>query len=81
MKELVRLKIMAVQAGLSISTHKMEGALLQGADVERAVLVMIRAQKIGKEVTWQEVIAEDANERLRKKLYQEWSSNACLASC
>ena len=33
MKELVRLKIMAVQAGLSISTRQMETALLQGADV------------------------------------------------
>ena len=33
MKELVRLKIMAVQAGLSISARQMEAALLQGADV------------------------------------------------
>jgi len=41
---------------------------------------MIRAREIGKEVTCQEVIAEDANERLRKKLYQERSSNACLES-
>ena len=57
MKELVRLKIMAVQTEL--------------AGDRRAVLAMIRAREIGKEVTWQEVIAGDANERLRKKLYEE----------
>ena len=51
MKELVRLKIMAVQTEL--------------AGDRRAVLAMIRAREIGKEVTWQEAIAEDANERLQ----------------
>ena len=65
MKELVRLKIMAVQADLSVSTRQIEVSVMQGVDAERAVLAMIRAREIGKEVTWQEAIAEDANERLQ----------------
>ena len=54
MKELVRLKIMSVQPNLPVSMRQFEVPVMQGADVERAVLAMIRAREIGKEVTWQE---------------------------
>lgn len=71
MKQAVRLKIMAVQAGLGITTAQIESALLTGADVERAVLAMIRARDAGQEITWEEVVSEDSSQRLRKKLYDE----------
>jgi uncharacterized protein YqfA (UPF0365 family) len=70
-KQVVRAKIMAVQSGLAIPTHDIESAILQGADVERAVLAMIRARDIGQEVTWKEIISLDATERLKKKLFDQ----------
>ncbi len=66
--QIVRLRIMAVQAGLAVSTRQIESALLQGADAERAVLAMMRARDLGKEMTWDEVLAADTNERLQEKL-------------
>ncbi|QDU45295.1 SigmaW regulon antibacterial [Symmachiella dynata] len=64
-KDIVRWKIMAAQAGVAISAKELEAAALQGADVERAVLAMIRAQETGQEMTWNDVIAEDTDQRLR----------------
>ena len=67
-REIVRLKIMATQSGLDIPISKIESAALQGADIERAVLALIRAREIGEEVTWEEVISQDISDRLRDRL-------------
>ena len=66
-KAIVRWKIMAAQAGVTISTQQLESAALQGVDVERAVLVMIRARQTGQEIEWSDVIARDTDERLNER--------------
>ena len=71
MDDVVRWKIMAVQAGVPVTSAQIESAILQGVDTERAVLAMIRARQTGMSITWEEVIAEDADQRLHKKLYGE----------
>lgn len=71
MKQIVRWRIMAAQAQLHITTDQIESAFLQGVDVERAILVLIRARQVGQEVTWNDVLSEDANQRLKSKLYDE----------
>ena len=70
-REIVRLKIMATQAGLNIPIGRIESAALQGADIERAVLALIRARELGEEVTWEELIAKDMGDRLRDRLLSE----------
>jgi len=70
-KEIVRLKIMAVQSGVDIPTQELERAYLTGADVERAVLAMVRAKETGKPVTWDDVIRADRDERLDEALPSE----------
>lgn len=70
-KEIVHSKIMAVQAGVSIPTHKIESAALAGADLERAVLVLIRARETSTEVTWEEVISQDMSDQLRSELFPD----------
>jgi uncharacterized protein YqfA (UPF0365 family) len=69
--EIVRLKIMATQAGLNIPISKIESAALQGADIERAVLALIRAREIGMELTWEEAISKDMSDQLRDRLLSE----------
>ena len=69
--EIVRLKIMATQAGINIPIGKIESAALMGADVERAVLALIRARETGVEVTWEEVIQQDMGDRLRQELFPD----------
>lgn len=66
-KDIVRWKIMATQAGVTVTTRQLEAAALQGVDVERAVLAMIRAKQNGQQVTWEEVIATDTDQRLRER--------------
>lgn len=69
--EILRIKIMATQAGINVPLSKIESAALMGADVERAVLALIRARDVGVEVTWEEVIQQDMGDRLRKELFPE----------
>jgi uncharacterized protein YqfA (UPF0365 family) len=64
--QIVRLKIMAVQSGVDIPTHELERAYLRGVNVERAVLAMIRAKQIGEQVTWEQLISADVEERLEE---------------
>ena len=71
MDDVVRWTIMAAQAGVPVTSAQIESAILQGVDTERAVLAMIRARQTGMSITWEEVIAEDADQRLRQKLYGE----------
>jgi uncharacterized protein YqfA (UPF0365 family) len=63
-REIVRLRIMAVQSGIDIPTHELERAYLTGANVERAVLAMIRAKETGEDITWEQLISADVDERL-----------------
>ena len=70
-ERIVKLKVMVVQSSLPVSTAQIEAAYLCGADVERALLALIRARDIGKEITWEEAISQDASEGLRKKLFDE----------
>lgn len=65
-REIVRLKIMAVQSGVDIPTHELERAYLRGANVERAVLAMIRAKETGEQVTWEQLMSADVEERLEE---------------
>lgn len=66
-REIVRLKIMAVQSGVDIPTHELERAYLSGVNVERAVLTMIRARETGEHVSWEQLVSADVEERLREK--------------
>lgn len=68
-EEIVRLKIMAAQSGVDIPVSKIESAALQGIDIERAVLALIRAREMGMEVSWEELISQDLSERLKDKLF------------
>jgi hypothetical protein len=49
----------------------LERAYLTGADVERAVLAMVRAKETGKPVAWDDVIQADRDERLDEALPSE----------
>jgi uncharacterized protein YqfA (UPF0365 family) len=65
-RQIVRLKIMAVQSGVDIPTHELERAYLSGVNVERAVLAMIRAKQTGENVTWEQIVSADVDERLEE---------------
>lgn len=53
-KKLCELYIMATQAGLDIRLSQLESAYKAGADVELAVRAMIKAARIGQNLTWEE---------------------------
>ncbi len=59
-QDVVRLRIMAVHAGVPLTAAQLESAWLQGANVERAVLAMIRAHETGQKVTWDDLLSTDA---------------------
>lgn len=65
-RQIVRLKIMAVQSGVDIPTHELERAYLSGVNVERAVLSMIRAKQTGENVSWEQILSADVDERLKE---------------
>jgi uncharacterized protein YqfA (UPF0365 family) len=66
LQEVVRLRIMAVQAGVPLTAAQLESAWLQGANVERAVLAMIRANETGQRVTWEDLLNTDAALRVEE---------------
>jgi uncharacterized protein YqfA (UPF0365 family) len=66
-REIVRLRIMAVQAGVPLTTTQLQSAYLRGADVERAVLTMIRAHETGEEVAWEDLLSADSSQRLDER--------------
>ncbi|WP_161604651.1 flotillin-like FloA family protein [Roseiconus nitratireducens] len=67
LEQVVRCKIMAAQAGLPLTTAQIESAALQGVDIERAVLAMIRAKQDDLALNWEDVIAEDTERRYRSR--------------
>lgn len=64
----LRALIMARQAGVAVSCRQMESAYLQGVDLEKLTLAMIRAKKQGKDVTFEELVTADLEDRLAEKL-------------
>lgn len=66
-QEVVRQRIMAVQAGVPLTTAQLESAWLRGANVDRAVLAMIRANETGQEITWEELLTADSSQRLDER--------------
>ncbi len=66
-EKLVPLRIMAAQNGLDISAVDLERAVLDGVDVERAVLAMIHGKQSGREVTWDELLRADSSRRLDER--------------
>ena len=62
-REIVRLRIMAVQSGVPLTTAQLQSAYLRGADVERSVLAFIRAKETGQQVTWEELLSTDLDRR------------------
>lgn len=65
--EIVRCKILGVQNGVDVPTQKLQSAYLAGADVERAVLSLARSKETGLDVTWEELLSADRDERLEEK--------------
>lgn len=63
LREAVRLRIMAVQSGVPLTTGQLQTAYLRGADVERSVLALIRAKETGQHVTWDELMSCDTTLR------------------
>ncbi|MBD3676392.1 MAG: flotillin-like FloA family protein [Planctomycetaceae bacterium] len=53
-KYLCELYIMASQAGLKIKLYQIESAYRAGADVELAIRAMIKASRIGQNLSWEE---------------------------
>ena len=64
----VRTLIMATQAGVPLSRVDVERAYLQGVDIVKITLAMIRAKKEGIDVTFQELVDADLDGRLDEKL-------------
>lgn len=67
-KTVVRALIMAQQAGAPLATAEVESAYLQGVDVEKVVLAYIRAKRDGIQITFQELVDADLDNRLKEKL-------------
>jgi len=66
--------IMARQAGVAISCRQMESAYLQGVDLEKLTLAMIHAKKQGMEVTFEELVQADLEDRLAERLGRQVGS-------
>jgi uncharacterized protein YqfA (UPF0365 family) len=62
-REIVRLRIMAVQSGVPITSTQLQIAYLQGVNVERSVLAMIRAKETGQQVAWEDLLNADTDRR------------------
>lgn len=64
----IRSLIMATQAGVPVPSIEMERAYLQGVDLEKITLALIHANREGKQVTFQELVEVDLEDRLHEKL-------------
>jgi uncharacterized protein YqfA (UPF0365 family) len=66
--------IMARQAGVVLSCRQVESAYLQGVDLEKLTLAIIHAKKQGMEVTFEELVESDLEDRLAEKLGRQVGS-------
>jgi len=64
----LRFLIMARHAGLDVSCREMESAYLQGADLEKLTLAMIKAKREGMDLSFQDLVEADLEDRLAEKL-------------
>ncbi|MBN2294367.1 MAG: flotillin-like FloA family protein [Pirellulales bacterium] len=64
----LRYLIMAKQSGVDISSNEMERAYLQGVDLEKVTLAMIRSEQESKGLKFQELVEADLENRLAEKL-------------
>jgi uncharacterized protein YqfA (UPF0365 family) len=67
-KAVLKALIMARQAGVALSCRQMQRAYLLGVDLEKLTLAMIHAKKEGMEVTFEELVESDLEDRLAEKL-------------
>jgi len=68
MRVVVRSLVMATQAGVPVTSTEMESAYLQGVHLEKITLAMIHAKREGIEVTFQDLVEADLENRLHEKL-------------
>ncbi len=67
-KAVVRAVIMARQAGVVVYCNEMERAYLQGVDLEKVTLAAIEAKKQGIDITFDELVDAERQDRLAEKL-------------
>jgi uncharacterized protein YqfA (UPF0365 family) len=61
-RTVVRTLIMTKQAGIELSCEELERAYLQGADLHRIAMALIRATREGRDFTFQELVDADLAE-------------------
>lgn len=65
---IVKAGIMAAHAGVQVSWNELEFAYLQGADLEKVVTAFIEASKQKMDLTFDEIVQAERNERLQALL-------------
>lgn len=63
-KHVVNMICMAKQCGLNIRNDYIESAIIQGADVETAILTLQKAKERGIDLSWEDAISEDTRRRI-----------------
>jgi uncharacterized protein YqfA (UPF0365 family) len=64
-KRVVRAMIMAKQTAIDLPLADLERAYLQGADLEKVTLALIAAKRQNREVSWQELVEADLEDKRR----------------
>ena len=67
-KTVVRALIMARQGGVAISPAEMERAWVQGVNLEKVTLAVIQATKNNMDITFEELVDADLDDRLARLL-------------
>ena len=65
---IIKALIVAKQSDVIIPREELEKAYLQGADIEKLILAMIQANRQNIDITFQELIDADLDDRLAEKL-------------
>ena len=78
-KAVIQAMIVAKQGGVEIPWREMEKAWVQGAHLEKVTLAMIQATNQGLDLTFQDLVEADLEDRLADKLRhndQRWTEEA-----
>lgn len=67
-KAVTRALIVAKQGGVTIAPAEMEKAWVQGIDLEKVTMAIVRAQKEEMDLTFQELVDAELEDRLAEKL-------------
>jgi len=70
-KAVVRALIVARQGGVAIAPDEMEKAWIQGVDLEKVTLAVIQATKNNMDVTFEELVDADREDRLARLLEEK----------